>query len=879
MGPESAAAVPAVQSPLREQVRREREKVRALHEGGAQGGQVASALTDLYDRVIAAAWRAAVERVPAAERPRLLRDLAVVAVGGYGRADCAPYSDIDLLFLHPRRLHPAIQEVVNGLVRELWDIGLKLSQSVRSPAECVAFAARDLPHRTALTEARLLTGSPALFHELQRRVHRLHVSSSLGRFIDAVLEERRKEHQDYFSTVYLLEPNVKKSPGGLRDVHLLRWIALPRYGTRDPEMLRVGGVLAPEDAQTLGTASEFLARVRNELHFRAGSAQDVLTRDEQLRISKWLGFETQGALLGVERFMQQYYRHTTALHDLVLRFAHGARRGSGLRALLNRVTTRRVDEHYLLDRESVSLDPAASEEALRRADVLLDLFDLARRHGVPVRHESLERVRKAAPACEVTPRARARFLEIMGNPAGLGLLVRDLHRIGLLGRFVPAFERARCLMQFNQYHKYTVDEHSIRALEAAVARLADDGPVGQAYRETKRKDVLHLAVLLHDIGKGFEEDHSEVGRRIAEELAALLGLAGHERGQLVFLVHKHLAMAHVSQRRDISDLATLVQFVREVGTVDTLRMLLVLTAADTEAVAPGSLTSWKESLLVELYSRSMEELTGTAPVADERARAESIRAELEAKNRAAFPADWLRGQLAAMPPSYLRTTPPETVAAHLRALRTFDPKGVRVESQYAPEHGLTDYTVIVRDDLAPGIFSRISGALAVERLGIVSAQIVTRSDGLVLDTFRVVDGDFKGEPPPARRQDVARRIENVLLGRQQVEALFASRVAPSAPREHHASSGGPPQVHLDNATSDRFTIVELFADDRLGLLYEVTHVLFEMGLSIASAKISTRLDQVVDVFYVTEAKGGGKLSDEARVEEARRRLLEVVRRS
>jgi [protein-PII] uridylyltransferase len=508
--------------------------------------------------------------------------------------------------------------------------------------------------------------------------------------------------------------------------------------------------------------------------------------------------------------------------------------------------------------------------------VLLDLFDLARRHGVPVRHESLERVRKAAPACEVTPRARERFLEIMANPAGLGLLVRALHQIGLLGRFIPAFERARCLMQFNQYHKYTVDEHSIRALEAAVARASDEGPIGQAYRETKRKDVLHLAVLLHDIGKGFEEDHSEVGKRIAEELAALLGLGEHERGQLVFLVHKHLVMAHVSQRRDISDMATIVQFVRSVGTVETLRMLLVLTVADTEAVAPGSLTGWKESLLVELYSRSMEELTGTTPVADEQARAQTIRGELEAKLRAGFAPEWLRGQLAAMPPSYLRTTPPESVAAHLRALKTFDPKGVRVDSQYAPEQGLTEYTVFVRDDLTPGIFSKISGALAAERLGIVSAAIVTRSDGLVMDTFRVEDTDFKGEPPPSRRQEVARRIEDVLLGRQAVEALFAARFVPSAPREHHASSGGPPQVHLDNTTSDRCTIVELFADDRLGLLYEITHALFERGLSIASAKISTRLDQVVDVFYVTERESGGKVPDGERLEALRARLLEVV---
>jgi [protein-PII] uridylyltransferase len=447
--------------------------------------------------------------------------------------------------------------------------------------------------RTSLTEARLLVGSQALFTDLQKRNHRLIASTSITKFIDQILEERRKEHQDYFATVNLLEPNVKKSPGGMRDVHLLRWIALPRYGTREPQMLRAAGVINPEDAQTLLDGIEFLSRIRNELHFRAGQAQDVLTRDEQVRVAQWMGFETVGPLLHVERFMQQYHRQTTALHDMVMRFAHGAKTPGYVRRIMNGLSSRRVDQHYLLTRATISIDADIPAETMGKAETLLRLFDLARRHAVEVTHETLERVRKAAPGSTLTPESRKLFLEVMSVPTGLGLLVRNLHRVGLLGRFIPAFERARCLMQFNQYHKYTVDEHSIRALESATFRAEDAGPVGQAYRETKRKDVLHLALLLHDIGKGYEEDHSEVGKRIAEQLSADLGLGEHERQQLVFLVHKHLVMAHVATRRDIADPATLVQFVRTVGTEETLRMLFLLTVSDTDAVAPGSLTSWK----------------------------------------------------------------------------------------------------------------------------------------------------------------------------------------------------------------------------------------------------------------------------------------------
>ncbi len=859
---------------LKDLLARGRREIEAIHRQGALGGQVSSALTDLYDRIIVRAYQEAVERLPQGDRPSLLRDLALVAVGGYGRGDMAPFSDVDLLLLHAPRAGPVVQEVVRALVRDLWDIGVKLSQSVRTPGGCIDFAKRDLPLRTSLTELRLLVGSGGLFAELQRRCHRLLASGSITRFIDAVLRERRQEHQDYIASVNLLEPNVKKSPGGLRDVHLLRWVALPRYGTRDPEMLRVGGVLAPEDAQTLAGASEFLSRVRNELHFQAGGAQDVVTRDEQVRIAKWLGFETRGPLLGVERFMQHYYRQTTALHDVVVRFAEGARRGNPLRRAIDRLMTSRVEEHFLLNRKTVSFVP---EAALERGEVLLRLFDLARLHGVAVAHESLERARAAAPACAITPEARKRFLEIVANPEGLGVLVRNLHRIGLLGRFIPAFERARCLMQFNQYHKYTVDEHSIRALEAAAWRMRDPGPIGQAYRETRRKDVLHLAVLLHDIGKGYEEDHSEVGKRLAEELSELLGLGEHERQQLVFLVHKHLLMAHTATRRDISDVRTIVEFVRKVGTVETLRMLTVLTAADTEAVAPGSLTGWKESLFVELYASSMEELSGQAPVADEKERAEALRSKLRGALAGRFPPEWLERQLPAMPLPYLLRTEPERVAAHLRAQQELAPGGVRVESEYLPETGLAQYTVFAHDGLTPGLFSKITGVLAAERFQIVDAQIVTRSDGLVVDTFRGVDMDFKGEPPAHRRSEVAERIEQVLLGKRTVEELFAARRATSR-REAPAPSAGPTQVEIDPASSDRFTIVEVFADDRPGLLYRIARTIFEEGLSIASAKISTRLDQVVDVFYVTDP-AGAKVTDPARLETLRKRLLEVIDRT
>lgn len=864
-----------------------RDEIQARHAAGAGGREIAMALTDLCDRAIGEAHAAALDALPVEERRAVSLGMAVAAVGGYGRRDLAPFSDVDLLFLHARAAPPIVGEFISALLRGLWDIGLKPSQSVRTPDEAIAFAHEDLKYRTAVTEVRLLAGSPALFAEFGRRVDRLFSSFSVGRFLNGVLEERVREHRDHVAeSVYLLEPNVKTSPGGLRDLHLLGWVARVRYGTRDPAVLGRKGILRTEDAAALAEAGEFLQRLRNELHFQAGTAQDVLTREEQLRLAKWLGFADDGALLGVERFMQYYYRRTTDLHDAVERFVSKACEPSPLRRFINRLMTYRVAEHLMLKRDSIALDRAAPAGALARAETLVELFDLARGYGVPVAHESVERVRAAVPACRVTGETRAAFLRQLARPNGLGEFLRNLLGVGLLERLLPAFEHARCLIQFNLMHKYTVDEHSLRAVEAAARRLEDRGPIGTAYREIHRKDILHLALLVHDSGKGLGDDHCEVGRRIAEETAEQFGLGDHEHRLFVFLVHRHLLMAHTAFRRDVADPKTLVQFARDVATPEALRMLYVLTAADTEAVAPRELTAWKESLLEELYVRATEELTGEmppageSPVAGEQGRVQAVRRGLLEMLRAGFDAEWLAGQLEATPLGYLLSTEPGRIAADLRVLQGLERGGVRVASEHDAAMDQGVYTVFTHDDLTPGLFCKIAGVLAGSGFEVVSARIVTRADGVVVDTFRGHDRDFSGEPPEERRLEIARRIEDVLLGRRAVESLLTprrTRPGRSGAGVHGEAGpcGGPAQVEIDNESSDRYTILEVFAEDRPGLLYAIARTLFECGLSVHSAKISTHYDQIVDAFYVTTA-GGDKVTDAGGIEAIRRRLVEAI---
>jgi [protein-PII] uridylyltransferase len=445
-----------------------------------------------------------------------------------------------------------------------------------------------------------------------------------------------------------------------------------------------------------------------------------------------------------------------------------------------------------------------------------------------------------------------------------------MHRAHLLERLIPAFATVRGLMQFNQYHKYTVDEHSLLAVAKAEAIEQESSMIGQVYREIPRKDLLHLAVLLHDLGKGREEDHSEVGRRLAEETAVRLGFNEQDTRALVFLVHKHLLMAHTAFRRDPYDGNVLLTFAREVGTPAVLKKFLVLTAADIAAVGPGVLTKWKESLLIELYLRTMPEVSGEKDASWGAERIAQLTREVVARMPEQPDAAWIQAQLDQFPVRYLHGTAPDRIAGHLAAIRRLSARDVRVESAFNEALGTCDYAVITRNGVIPGIFSKISGVLAAMGLHILDAQIVTRHDGVIVDTFQVSDPDYAGVPPAERREHVGRAIRSVLLGEEIVEQLMGR----SRRLDHQRRLPGGRQstdVQVDNETSDRATIIDVFAEDRQGLLYVITRAIFTLGLSVQAARISTRLDQVADVFYVTDSKGG-KLTDPARLEAIRATL-------
>ncbi len=849
--------------------------------GGASGGETLAAMTDLVDGLIVGRYREAVRHGGEALANAGLRQCCVMALGGYGRRELAPYSDIDLMFLFRPGAEGAAKSFVRAVLHPLWDCGFQVGHSVRTIADSIELAMADVTVRTSMMESRFLAGSPELFEKFHSRYMRSVVVKGTDKFLDYKLEERRREYEKFGETVYLLEPNVKKSKGGLRDLHLLQWAGMARYRAPTIRELSDRGLLSRADSLALTEAREFLWRVRALLHVHAGTAQEILSFDEQVWLAQHFGFQDQPHLLAVEQFMQQYYRHTMGLHERCMRFIDRCKSVPFWQRMAKFLPAPRIDEYFVVQGTALTVAEEARAKVLESPALLLRLFDLARSRQLTIAPALLEDIHRHVESVSAeayrTPEVSRIFLKIMAGP-GTTATLEAMHRAHLLEKMVPAMQTVRGLMQFNQYHKYTVDEHSLLAVGRAEALANEPNALGEVYRSIKRKDILHLAVLMHDLGKGQEEDHSDVGKRMAEEVAVRLGLDEQDTRTLSFLVLKHLLMAHTAFRRDPNDVKVVLPFAREVGTPEVLKKLLALTAADIAAVGPGVLTKWKESLLVELYVRTMPEVSGEreAQIAPERLNQvaeEVIRhpclAGQNGVNRA-----WIDAQLKQFPERYLYGTPPARIAAHVAAISRLHVGDVLVESDFNKELAVCEYTVVTHNQLTPGIFSKIAGVMAASGLQILDAQILTRADGIVVDTFQVTDPDYQGEPPPDRRQTVGDRIASVLKGWEHVDDLLRRgarlKLTRPMPKAREAT-----EVRIDNETSDGFTIIDVFADDRQGLLYVITNAIFQLGLSIHAARISTRLDQVADVFYVTDPHGK-KLEDHGQVERLRMGIEKAI---
>jgi len=857
----------------REHLAAGRDKLRAQHQAGTPGVQLCASITQLLDGVILDLYEAALAEI-GPESEKLRRLVALVPYGGYGRADVAPFSDVDLLLLHPADADRELAPLLRKFTQNIYDSGLELGFSPRTPADACAMALKDVTIFTSLAECRLLSGNSTLYEKFFNQFGRMMRRRSRA-LIELIVKARRDERRQFGETNYLLEPNIKRSRGGLRDLQYIRWIGYALCGEVESDNLVRVGLLSKEDHRGIQSARNFLLQLRNELHFHAGKAQDILTRHEQIRIAGLRGFAGSEGMLPVEQFMREYFRHTSEVRYVAANFAAIASSPRGASDWFEALASYRIDGDFRVGPRGVRVVERRLAKVARDPEEILRLMELANLTDTRIEHRTWGTIRDAMlkfPEVEVTDQAKSRFLALLAKPTRIGELLRRLHELRVLERLIPPMAHARCLLQFNEYHKFTVDEHSIRAVEIASDFRGHPGMLGVVYDEIRRKDLLHLALLIHDLGKGYVEDHSEVGRRLARDIAGRFSLSAHDTEILEFLVHKHLLMSHLAQRRDINDPRVIVDFAVETGSPEVLKMMFVLTCADLAAVGPDVLNDWKLGMLTELYQRTLNQLggnlTNTERISD-RKRAVRERIPLDS-NR-----DWWERQIESLPYSYLVSCPTERIHEELSALQRIDPNDAVAWHRYLPDQQAVEYTIGTNESIVAGIFHRLTGVFSSKGMQILSAEINTLADGFVIDRFFVTDGDFRGEPDIQRVSEVKQALVDALKNPSDAPPAF--RKVWSSTRQDRWSEPGrmPSQVRIDCTTSERFTIIDVFTHDRMGLLYAITRTLFQLGLSVGIAKIGTHLDQVVDVFYVTDFQGA-KVTDEQQLQRIRDRVMRAI---
>ena len=861
---------------------RSRSLLLERHRGGAGGQEIVSAYTTMADRLIRRIFQVAsqdyVQRYPSLN-PRC----TLVAQGGYGRGELNPHSDIDLLFLYHWKVTPYVEAVAEKVLYTLWDGGLAVGHATRSITESMRRAAKDMKIRTSLLDARYLCGDEALYADLEKAVEDNLVRKHDDRFIREKLEESRERHERYGGSVYLLEPDIKEGEGGLRDIHTALWIARMKQGIRTLDDLARQGLIHDRDLAELKFARDFLWRARNELHFGSKKHQDQLTFEEQEIVARALGFRDNGAVKGVEAFMRSYYLQASQVSRISALVIHRLTETADPAQARGRAAGKEIRAGVRIARGMLWItDPSILPS---QPENLLSIFADAQRHGAEISHETRELVRQRLDLIDDnfrrSPAVNGLFVEILKYKERVYETLTEMHRAGVLGAFIPEFGRLLCMALHDLYHIYTVDQHSLRLVKELerlkAGEFRDQQPLlTQMARETEKIEILYLGLLFHDIGKGLGGGHSGKGREIARQIARRMRLNVDDAAQLEFLVLDHLLLAHTAFRRDIDDEKLVIDFAQTMASAGNLKMLYLLTYADMKAVGPQVWNHWKASLLEQLYLESLNVLEGLEKGElrreDRRSKIRRIEARVRRHLSRQHPAERIGAFFDSMPERYFLTTPEDEIPSHFELIEQLNGQVYVSAVRHLPEKECSEIAICTTD--RPGLFARIAGVFAAMGLDILSARIITRKDGLILDVFRISHmGMAEAVMKPEKWERVGSLLERVLGGAIDVAQLVEESGRPSLFKKRAPKV--PTAIQIDNTASDDFTIVEVYTQDRIGVLFTITYTLHRLGLSIHVAKISTNVDQVADVFYVTDEQGG-KIDDPERLEAIRQGLYKIL---
>lgn len=829
------------------------EAMRKRHLEGEAGTVICRSYTETIDELLKALFKLKSDALKCAD------GTAMVAIGGYGRGELNIRSDIDLMLLYRDRITPELETLTREMLCVLWDAGLDMGFSIRSVDECIKLAIEDLKTSTALLDRRILTGDSALFDELDTSIRKKLFSRRRAQaFIKDKLDEHRTRHARYGGSVYILEPNVKEGEGGLRDLHTARWIINATKGGSPVEPFSLG-LISEKGRNELQEAFDRLLWVRNELHFATKRKTDQLTFDHQERIAKLLGYEnTQGGSLAVESFMQCYYTYAADLNhysDLMLsRHLHrevprpvwpGKKKG--------------VDEHFavasgalvLKEDESVEKDPVAAIKAFKYfQEHEVELDQSVRDKIVRFYNAGSDWFRESPDVSEV-------FLEILRG-RGVYRVLKEMHRLKFLDRYIPEFSEITCRVQHDMYHIYTVDTHTlfaIRELERLKDEYKGDYPIlSTIIEEVTNPEVLILAVLCHDIGKARGKGHAEKGAEMVQVICGRLNMTDDDIELVAFLVKNHLMLANTAQYRDLHDEKLIVEFAKKVGDIERLNLLYLLTFADVRAVGPDVWSQWKGALFQELYFKALTVLErGTFEIEEAAPRIERIRKRVEELlEPEGVGSDAVKDYFRLLPQRYFLSNQPESISTHIRTVRSLGSSPYVMDRRQDTYREYTELVICTHD--VHGLFSMITGVMAANGVNILGAQINTLKNGIALDVLQVTSqiGELLVDEYLVKR--IEDGLMSVLTGKSRVDELIGRRAKPSI-LDKRPRPAVAPMVHIDNDVSDTYTVISVHTETRIGLLYDITSTLSAMGLFIHIAKITTKGQAADDIFYVRDIFG------------------------
>ncbi len=831
-----------------------RTRIESRHRFGINGAEILQEYTHLADNVIQRIYQCATaEGLIGNDTPA-----AVLALGGYGRCELNPYSDIDIMLVYDGSsvTIKQLQSFANQLISVLWDVGFEVGHSCRSINDCIQATYQDVFSKTSMIEARYIVGAKTVYQEFRRQTSKHFYKRKVNRFITTTIQEWKQRHETYGSTIYLQEPNIKESVGGLRDFHTAIWVAAVRYGIKELDTLAKRKIVPQAIAEACEASLDYLWRLRNELHYVTRRRADSLTFEVQQTIATNLGYTDGENVLAEEQMMRDYYLHAETLFEFAsLIIDRVTYRHTWFTSAINRLYTRKLSDGFSISRGYIRFQTTRSDlskDSTRIMRVFVHAQEQECRVGADVRYGIAVNLNRIDDAFRHMRQNAQLFLSILGHSKHIASTLRRMHRWQVLDNYIPEFAAIRSLVRYNRPHEYTVDEHTMCAIENSeektLLEMGDGGHFLNILKSLQKPEMLRLAILLHDVGKGIQghQDHDHRSVEAAKPVLNRLGLQSEDSQLILFLISTHLEMNRIARQRDLDDAVTIEQFAQLVGDEEKLKMLYLLTFADMRAVSVGIWTEWNAILLRQLYDRTLKHLRGEPY----RLKLKELKEQVNQIKDSSLSPHEIGLHFEMMPEQELAGNSPEFIIKQIQLISHLGNAPIRV-SCFAERNTHTQLGICTRD--TRGTLRRITAVMTMHNVNILSADIETRNDDFAIDAINLTNTSNGGCLSAAQQTEIAQTLKAVWHDRLSLDDLLLN--ARGSDSNNLNRRDFLPEVRIDNAASPLATIIDIRAADRIGLLFTILDQIFKLNLDVRVAKISTEGFIAMDSFYVTDTDG------------------------